>query len=67
MEGSVVTAILAVCTAVGEWFISAVTMMTALFWSNGALTFIGTLTVMGLALAIILLVIAAIRSALKLR
>lgn len=64
---SVVTAVLAVCTAVGEWFVTAIELMTPIFWVNGALTFIGTLTVMGLAFAIILLVIAAIRAALRLR
>lgn len=58
----VVSAITAVFTAIGEWFVAIVLTMLDIFYVDGALTFIGTLAVMGLGIAVILLILAMIRS-----
>lgn len=63
----VITAITSVFTAIGEWLVTAITAMEAVFWVEGALTFVGTLAVVGLAIAVILMVLAMIRSYLQLR
>ena len=50
---SVLTAILAVFLAVGEWISSAVTTLTPMFWAaETGLTFLGTLAVAGLAFSV---------------
>lgn len=67
VASSVVSAITAVFTAIGQWLVSSITAMEAVFWSSGALTFVGTLAVVGLAIAVILMVLAMIRSYLQLR
>lgn len=64
---TVVTAVTSVFTAIGTWLVEAITAMEAVFWAEGALTFIGTLSVIGLAIAVILMVLAMIRSYLQLR
>lgn len=57
------TAILEVFTAVGEWFASVFNIIIPIFWTaaesggGGSLTFLGTLAVMSLGLAIILLIL----------
>lgn len=67
VASSVVSAITAVFTAIGQWFVSAITAMEAVFWTGSALTFVGTLSVVGLSIAVILMVLAMIRSYLHLR
>jgi hypothetical protein len=67
MMPGVVSAITAVFTAIGTWLVGAITSMEAVFWVDGALTFIGTLSVVGLAIAVVLMVLAMIRSYLQLR
>lgn len=67
LASSIVTAVTEVFTAIGTWLVSSITAMEAVFWANGALTFIGTLSVVGLAIAVILMVLAMIRSYLQLR
>lgn len=65
MEGttSVVSAILEVVLLILGWFVDAVTEMTALFYTAEAgLTVIGTITVIGFGIALVLLVAAWIRS-----
>lgn len=64
---AVITAVTSVFTEIGEWLVTAITAMEAVFWAEGALTFIGTLSVVGLAIAVILMVLAMIRSYLQLR
>lgn len=65
---SVISSVLAVFLAVIEWFVGAVEAMTPLFYvAETGLTFIGTITVIGVAIAITLLVVAMIRSLLRLR
>lgn len=70
---SILTSIFEVFSAVAEWFVSAVTNMIPMFYvanptagETGGLTFIGTLAVVGLAIAIVLMLVATIRSYLQL-
>lgn len=63
---SVLTAILAVFTAIGEWIPTAIQSMIPIFWTAGAdgagtLTFMGVLAVAGLAFSVIFLIIGLIQ------
>ena len=65
---SVLTAILAVFLAVGEWLSSAVTTLTPMFWvAETGLTFLGTLAVAGLAFSVAFLIIGLIQNFLHFR
>lgn len=62
----VLTAVLAVFTAVGEWIPTAIQKMIPIFWTTGAegagsLTFMGVLAVAGLAFSVVFLVIGLIQ------
>lgn len=68
MEGfsTVISSVLAVFAAVLEWFVTAINTAVGIFWSvESGLTFIGTLSVIGLAIAVVLMLLAMIRSYLK--
>jgi hypothetical protein len=63
---SVVTAILAVFTAIGEWFGTAVNTLSPMFYTaEEGLTFMGTLAVCSLGVSIILLIVGIIQRFLK--
>lgn len=63
---TVITAVLAVFTAVLEWFVESITVAVGIFWSaETGLTFIGTLAVIAFAIAVVLMLLAMIRSYLK--
>lgn len=65
---TIVQAILAIFLAIAEWLGTAFTTLQAIFWTSGiGLTFIGTLSVMGLAFAVIFLIFGMLRSFLKFR
>lgn len=61
----VLTAILEVFTVILEWFVSSIGVAIGIFWDGTALTFVGTLAVIGFAIAVILMLMAMIRSYLK--
>ena len=64
---TVVTSILAVFTAITEWFTSTLADVGVLFYTaESGLTFIGTISVIGVAIGVTLMVIAMIRSLLRL-
>lgn len=70
MEGasSVLTAILAVFTAIGEWISTAVTALMPMFYVAGTgLTFLGVLAVAGLGFSVIFLVLGLIQNFLHFR
>lgn len=73
MTGSVLESILAVFSAVGEWFSTFVPTLFALFWTPGAsgeagtLTFLGVLAVAGLAISVVFLVVGLIQNFLHFR
>lgn len=59
--GSILTAILAVFSAVGEWIVSTVTSLLPMFYVEGSLTFLGVLAVAGLAFSVAFLLIGLIQ------
>ena len=59
--GSILTAILAVFTSVGEWIVSTVTSLLPMFYAEGSLTFLGVLAVAGLAFSVAFLLIGLIQ------
>lgn len=61
MAGTVLEAIFAVFTAVGDWIVGAIAKLTPMFYAEGALTFLGVLAVAGLALSVIFLLIGIIQ------
>lgn len=68
----IVEAIFAVFTAIGNWFVESLSSMTSLFWTvgdsgSGSLTFLGTLAVCGLGVAVITLLISIITRFIRFR
>lgn len=66
-EGNVLTAVLAVFMAIANWFTEAIPVITAFFFADGALTFMGVLAVAGLAVSIVFLLIGVISNFLHFR
>lgn len=67
MTGTVLSSILEVFTAVGQWITSAVTALIPMFYAEGALTFLGVLAVAGLAFSVAFLIIGLIQNFLHFR
>lgn len=67
MTASVISAITAVFTAVMEWIITAITAVVAVFWTGEALTFLGVLALIALAISIFFLLMGLIQNFLHLR
>ena len=63
----VITSILAVFTAIGNWFVASFTQLIPIFWTagsgseSGSLTFMGVLAVCGLGMSVIFLLIGIIQ------
>lgn len=58
----VVTAIMAIFTALGNWFVSTITSMLPIFYSDASgLTILGVLACCGLGVGVIFLVIGFIQ------
>lgn len=57
MEGTVLSAVLAVFMAIANWFTEAIPVITAFFYAEGALTFMGVLAVAGLAISVVFLLV----------
>lgn len=65
---SVLTAILAVFSAIGEWISTAVTSLMPMFYvAETGLTFLGVLAVAGLGFSVIFLVMGLIQNFLHFR
>ena len=57
-----------VFTEIGEWIVSAITQLQAVFYNaETGLTLMGTLAVVGLAIGVIFLVVGVIQNFLRLR
>ena len=68
MENTVLSAILEVFMAVGEWITSAVTALIPMFYaSDTGLTFLGVLAIAGLAFSVVFLIIGLIQNFLHFR
>ena len=64
---SILAAIFAVFTEVGNWITTAVTNLIPMFYAEGALTFLGVLAVAGLAFSVVFLVLGLIQNFLHFR
>lgn len=64
---SAVTSIFAVFTEVLNWFIESLESVTTIFYGAEGLTFIGGITVISVAIAVVLMVVAMVRSLLRFR
>lgn len=63
MEGSILSAILAVFTAIGDWMVETIPTFFGLFYTAGSgLTILGTLAVVGLGIGLIFLLIGVIQN-----
>lgn len=63
---NVIETIFAVFTAIIGWFVESITAITGIFWSaETGLTFLGSLALCGLGIAIILMLVALVRSYLR--
>lgn len=58
---SVITAILSVFAAISEWIVTSVQAMIPIFFADGALTFLGTLSIAGLSFSIVFLLLGLIQ------
>lgn len=67
MTASVITAITAVFTAIGDWIVDALETLQTIFWSADGLTFLGVLAVCGLAFSVVFLIIGIIQKFLHFR
>ncbi len=66
--GSILTAILAVFTAIGDWIAGAVTQLMPMFYvAETGLTFLGVLAVAGLAFSVVFLILGLIQNFLHFR
>ena len=63
----ILTSILAVFAAVGEWFSTTITTLFPIFYAEGSLTFLGVLSVAGLAFSVVFLLIGIIQKFLHFR
>lgn len=65
---SILDAVFAVFTAIAEWFGDIIPTITAFFWdATNGLTFMGTLTIIGLGISLIFLLIGLISNFLHFR
>ena len=68
MSNSILTAILAVFTALFDWLITALDSVVSLFWSTSTgLTFFGVLAVVALGISIFFLLIRVVQNFLHFR
>ncbi|MBQ9085877.1 MAG: hypothetical protein IJY47_01685 [Clostridia bacterium] len=68
MSDSIVTAVLAVFTAIFDWLIEALTSVVGLFWiAETGLTFFGVLAIISIGIAIFFLLVGVIQNFLKFR
>lgn len=69
---SIVTAILAVFSEIGEWIVTSLNDLMSVFWTvsesgGGSLTFLGVLAVAGLGFSVIFLIMGIIQRFLHFR
>ena len=62
---TIIDGIFAIFTAILDWFITSLNSVTELFYASGQFTFIGTITLVGLGIAICTMVLAWVRGLLS--
>jgi hypothetical protein len=64
---TLITAMTGVFDAVMDWLLTAINSVISLFWAEGALTFLGILSLVALAISIFFLIVRLIQNFLHLR
>jgi hypothetical protein len=64
---AVVTAITGVFTAIGNWIVTTIPNVVEIFYTDGALTFLGTLAVIGLGISVFFLLMGLVQNFLHFR
>ena len=67
MTTTTISMITAVFTDIGSWIVSQIQSLTRLFYTDGGLTFLGVLSVCGLAFSLIFLLLRIIQNFLHFR
>lgn len=67
MGTTLITAMTGVFDAIMDWLVTAINAVISLFWADGALTFLGVLSLVALAISIFFLVVGLIQNFLHLR
>ena len=67
MEGSILSAILAVFSGVAAWFVEIIPVVVSIFYAEGALTFMGYLAVIALSISVVFLLVGVISNFLHFR
>lgn len=69
MEGTtaIFSQIAAIWTAIMEWLAGSFGTIEALFWADGALTFLGTMCVISIGIGVFFLIVGVITNFIKLR
>lgn len=69
MANTLLTAIFAVFTAVGNWIMEQLAALPSIFWNadDNSLTFLGVLAIVGLGISVIFLMIRVIQNFLHFR
>lgn len=69
MASTLLTAIFAVFTAVGNWIMEQLSLLPSIFWdsADNSLTFLGVLAIVSLGISIIFLMIRVIQNFLHFR
>lgn len=64
---TVISAITGVFSSIGEWITSTLTGMTEVFYTDGGLTFIGTLAICSLGIGLVMLLFNKVKDFLQFR
>lgn len=67
MEGTIISSVMEVFTAILTWFQTSMTTVSNLFYSDGNLTLIGVMAILGLGIGVFTVVVGIIRSLIKAR
>lgn len=64
---NIIESVFAVFTAIIDWFVTAISSVSGIFYGAAGLTFLGVLTLCALGIAIVLLLVNLVRSYLRFR
>lgn len=67
MEGSIISSVMEIFTAILNWFTTSMTAVSNLFYTDGNLTLVGVMALLGLGIGVFTVVVGIIRSLIKAR
>lgn len=67
MEGSIISSVMEIFTAILNWFTTSMTAVSNLFYADGNLTLVGVMALLGLGIGVFTVVVGIIRSLIKAR